>query len=140
MKKNILLLCIIILSIFITTNNLPAVSEEDVVVIVNSSKQSPSRVQIQQIFTGLIQTWPDGSPVKVLLNSDPSIYDAFANKYLSMSARRVDNVWVAENVRNGTPVPRKVNSTVIKMMVANSSMFIGFVRKSEMKEDVKAVE
>ncbi len=118
----------------------PVAAQGDVVVIVNKSQASLSRTQIKRIFTGTMKSFPGGSPVKVLLNSNSSIYAGFCSKYMGSSPAGVDGKWKAVQMRNGTPLPRKVSSNVIKAMVGGSPLFIGFVNRSEAGGNVKILD
>lgn len=118
-----------------------APAQEDVVVVVNSGKPSLSSSQIKRIFTGDVTRWPGGGGmVKVLFNSNASISEDFAQKYLNMSKSRLDDLWVKKSIRDGVPTPRKVASNIVVTMVSNSPKFIGYVRSSEAGSSVKVLK
>jgi hypothetical protein len=110
---------------------------DEVVPIINKSRGKISTIDLKRIFTGDITHWPNGGSMRVLLNKDKNIYEAFAKNYLSMSMKRVENLWVLKKVRDGIIPPRKVSSVVIKSMVSRSSEFIGFIKRSELDQGVK---
>lgn len=110
---------------------------DDVVVIVNSARPALSAGEIKLIFTGEMTRFADGTPVRVLLNSDTMVYEAFSAKYLGMNYRNVDATWLRIQVRDGVPTPRKVPGAMLKTFVANSPAFVGFIKKSEVDGTVK---
>jgi len=132
MKIKIILCFIIVLGLLFTgVDSVNLVAQEDVVVVVNNGISSLSRTDIKNIFTGRVKYWPGGGPVKVLLNSNESVYNSFCQKYLGISSSAVDGMWVTESIKNGVAKPRKVPSSVVVTMVANSNQFIGFVERSK---------
>ncbi|MFC1670704.1 hypothetical protein ACFL20_09945 [Spirochaetota bacterium] len=142
MKRIIFIIIVLSVSIFLTGDDsgFIASASGDAVVVVNKSRGSLSRSNIKRIFTGKMTRWPGGGRIKVLLNRNSAIYNSFSRKYLRKSPTSVDNLWVKENIRSGVAIPRKVPSSVIKMMVSNSSAFIGFVKRSEAGNNVKIIE
>jgi hypothetical protein len=110
---------------------------DDVVPIINKSRNKISAVDLKRIFTGDMTRWPNGDSLRVLLNKDKNIYEAFAKNYLGMSMKRVENLWVLKKIRDGIIPPRKVSSVVIKLMVSRSPEFIGFIKRSEVGEGMK---
>ncbi|MFC1670701.1 hypothetical protein ACFL20_09930 [Spirochaetota bacterium] len=142
MKKIIIFIFIFSVSVFMTGNDFGKIASAsgDVVVIVNKSRGSLTSSNIKRIFSGKMTRWPGGGRIKVLLNRNSAIYNSFSRKYLRKSPTSVDNLWVKENIRTGVAIPRKVPSSVIKMMVSNSSAFIGFVKRSEAGTGVKIIE
>ncbi len=112
---------------------------QDVVVIVGKGR-TLNRDQIKKIYLGKMTQWPDGKPVKVLVNKDKEVYKAFCKKYLNKSPKAIDSKWVKLKVSKGMTIPRKVTSTVVKMLVGNSDIFIGFLEKTELAENVEVIE
>lgn len=143
-KKIILTLLILSLSIMvsdITFNNNAIAESDDIVVIINKNRSSLTNSQVAKIFTAKMDRWPNGDRIKVLINKDQSIYESFCNKYLSgKSTKSIDSLWVKRQVRSGKAVPRKVTSTIIKMMISNSNLFIGFIKRSEGSDKFKVIE
>ena len=134
----------IVMSFFITASIIiggavTSLTAGEVVVIVNKSNPAISLLDIKKIFKASTNRLPNGQKVKVLLNKNSSVYKEFCSKYMKMSVRSVNNKWVKKNIRDGVPVPRKVSSSVVLMMVKNSKGFIGFVEKSKAK-GVKIIE
>jgi len=141
MKAKVLLLSIISFSLIFLVSDMGRVSAAgDVVVVVNSASSTLSKTQIKRIFTAKMMSWPGGGSVKVLINKDKSIYADFCKKYLNSNPTSVDGKWRKNQIKSGAPLPRKVDSTVIKMLVGNSKVFIGFVRKGEMKGNLKMID
>ena len=142
MKKIVSKLYIVLFSIALivtfTSSNLVS-QGNDVVIVVNKGASNLSKSQIKKIFKGKSKRWPNGTKLKVLLNKNKSVYSKFCKKYLNKSTRDIDNAWSKQKIRNGTPKPRKVPSSVVLMMVKNSKSFIGFVERSKAK-GVKIIE
>lgn len=144
MKKTVRILVLVMCAgLLLPLSNERAVyaQADDVIVIVNKGKgQMISKEWLRRVFTGAVNRWPDGSRIKVLINRDEKVYARFCEKYLMTSPAYVDGMWMREKIKNATPLPRRVPSAVIKMMVANSTVFIGFVQRSEADANVKIFE
>ncbi len=117
----------------------PVTAQDDMVVVINKNAPDITRMQVQQMFKGNLKYWPTGSPVKILLNSNGNIYQNFAQKYLNMDSSRLDSIWVRQSIKNGVPKPRMMKSQVILMLVGNSNLFISFVKRSEVKGNIKII-
>ncbi len=130
---------IIVSASFVLIGAVGTLSAEEVVCIINKSNPTLTKSQIKKIFRASTNRLPNGKKIKVLLNKNSSVYKAFCKKYMRMSVNSVNNKWVKKNIRDGVPVPRKVPSSVVLMMVKNSKGFIGFVEKSKAK-GVKILE
>jgi ABC-type phosphate transport system substrate-binding protein len=125
--------------IAVDPTNISHAQDSDAVVIVHSSRSNLSELEIKRIFTGDVTQWPDGTQIKVLINSNGSLYGSFCKKYLNMSPSSADQVWVKKQISSGAALPRKLSSAVMKTLVSNSNAFIGFVWKSEVDGSVKAL-
>ncbi|MBN2159855.1 MAG: hypothetical protein JW807_10700 [Spirochaetes bacterium] len=137
-KLQFIIIALALFSLFVMENHFALRGQGDEVVpIINKSRKSISAVELKRIFTGDMTNWPNGGSIRILMNKDKIVYEEFAKNYLGMSMKRVENLWVLKKVRDGIIPPRKVSSVVIKSMVSRSSDFIGFVRRSELDEDIK---
>jgi len=115
-------------------------AQDDVVVVLHKSRTTLAKSEIQRIFKGIVSTFSDGERIQVMLNRDRSVVEKFCRKYLNMSADRLDQLWVKKSIRDGSQVPRKLPSNVIMTMIANSKVFIGIVKRSEVNSNVKINE
>lgn len=144
MKKNSLFISVsaaIVLTASLLFSSEMAAQGDDIVVVVNRTRlQGVSREFIRRIFTGGMKRWSDGSRLKVLLNRDDKVYQHFCEKYLMSTTDYVDGMWIREKIRNAESLPRRVSSSVIKMMVSNSNIFVGFIKRSEADVSVGIIE
>lgn len=142
MKERIIRLFIIILlaSVSVSAGEYSFAQSDDAVMIVSKSRGSLDRAQIKLILTGDVTTWPDGSNIQILFNSDIAVMEKICQKYLDINPKKLETIWVKKSVREGTMAPRTVASNVIMTMISNSDKFVGFVKRSEAGEGVMIIE
>ena len=76
------LLILNIITIYITMDYTNA-QATDIVIIVNKSQPPLTQGQILMIFTGFKDRWPNGDRIKVLINRDVIIKEAFCSQKLN---------------------------------------------------------
>jgi len=143
MKKNILffifLIAVIVASSLIYLHE-GFTQDDRAVVIINKSQKNLTPFQIKKIFKGVSKKFPNGKGIRVLLNSNDSINKEFSRKFLNISLSQFNQSWIKKNMRDGSPIPRKVSSIIAITLIKNSLSFIGVIKKSEATPDVKVFE
>lgn len=116
---------------------------DDIVVIVN--KNNPNVVNhgfVLNVYTGAIRGWPDGSPVVLLdqfANSDTR--NAFAQGVLGKTPATISAIW-AQHIFTGKGLPPKTvgADAEMKRFVGAHRNAIGYIRRSELDDSVRAIE
>ena len=96
LENKIILPSLLILYIITTFTNMGYTNAQatDIVVIVNKSQPSLTQGQILMIFTGFKDRWPNGDRIKVLINRDSNIKEAFCFQKLNMTVNKLYNFWL----------------------------------------------
>lgn len=114
---------------------------DDIVVIVHKDNtHAIDRSLVQQLYTGAVRGWPDGSPAFVL--DQPEGSEArmlFCTNLLGRSSVNLRAIW-AQNIFTGRGTPPKVAPNgEMKRLVAGNRHAIGYLRASQADESVRMV-
>ncbi|MDY6933873.1 MAG: hypothetical protein SVZ03_06580 [Spirochaetota bacterium] len=142
LKNKLLLQSLLILYIITTFTNMGYTNAQatDIVVIVNKSQPSLTQGQILMIFTGFKDRWPNGDRIKVLINRDSNIKEAFCSQKLNMTVNKLYNFWLKKQSRSGGSLPEELSSERIIQLVAGNPKYIGFIKRSELIASVREVK
>ena len=115
---------------------------EELVVIVN--KHNPNvvdRKYITRIYTGVIRSWPDGSPVfPVDQSEDSEARTLFYATIIGKNQSTVRAMW-QQVIFSGNGLPPAIASpdAAVKHLVATNRNAIGYILSSQMDASVKAI-
>lgn len=123
-----------------TQSSYTAAQADDPVAIVNKNLVSVDLNELKRVFTGKVSKWRAGGDTQVIFNSDTKLADDFAKKYFGMSFKELNDIWVTKCIRDGVVAPKNLSSGIILSAVGNSEKFIGFVKRSEVNENVRIIE
>lgn len=128
----------LILAIACTASS--AWADEIVVIVHKDNTNVIDRALVQQLYTGAVRGWPDGSPAFVLDQPDGSAgREQFSANVLKRSPANVRAVW-AQNIFTGRGLPPKVAADdEMKRLVASNRSGIGYIRASQVDASVRVV-
>jgi ABC-type phosphate transport system substrate-binding protein len=118
----------------------PAWADQIVVIVHKDNTNVIDRALVQQLYTGAVRGWPDGSPAFVLDQPDGSAgREQFSAQVLKRSPANVRAVW-AQNIFTGRGLPPKVAADEeMKRLVASNRNGIGYIRQSLVDASVRVV-
>jgi ABC-type phosphate transport system substrate-binding protein len=119
------------------------VLDDEVVVIVNKANSNAVDIDfVRRVYTGSLKGWPDGSPVLAFDQAEDSeTRDHFSAAVLRKSSANLKAIW-SQNIFTGKALPPRVASPDVEMKraVAADRHAIGYVRRSQLDDSVKALE
>jgi len=119
----------------------PAAAEEVAVIVHKSNANAVDRALVLKLYTGAARSWPDGSPVFVLDQSEDSPARAeFYAHVLGKSAATMKAIW-AQNIFSGRGLPPKLANpdAEMKKLVSTNKNAIGYIAASAVDDSVKVV-
>ena len=114
----------------------------DFVVIANKANlQAIDKAQVARIYTGMSNSWPDGSPVMPLDQSEASaIRTQFTEAVTGKSMANVQAAW-AKLVFTGKSQPPKVvnGDREVKKAVAANKNAIGYINPASVDDSIRVI-
>lgn len=114
---------------------------EIVVIVHPDNVHAVDRTYVQRLFTGVLRTWPDGSPAFPLdLPDEHATRVAFCQQWLGRSVPNVRTLWT-QNVFTGKGMPPRITSMEAEMrrLVATNRNAIGYLTLTLADSSVKVV-
>jgi ABC-type phosphate transport system substrate-binding protein len=136
-----LALCSAMLALGAIGSSTAAWGQEMVVIVNKSNPNTIGRTYLQQLYTGTVRSWPDGTAVVLFdLPDGQPLREQFYTTQLARSAANVRSIWT-QNIFTGRGFPPKVVATEaeMKQLVSSSPLAIGYIRASELDSTVRAL-
>ncbi len=119
-----------------------SVQAAGVVVIVNKANtNSVDKSIIQKIYTGKINSWPNGDPILAIdLPESSSVRASFTSSVIGKTIGNMRALW-AKIIFTGSGAPLKIvgSDAEVKRIVAGNPNAIGYISASSLDGSVKAV-
>ena len=112
-----------------------------IVMIVHRDNPHPvDRSFVQQIYTGQLRGWPDGTPVFALDDADGrALREAFLRQVIGRSAASMKAIW-SQNVFTGKAYPpRQAAGEDMKRLVAANPHALGYLRLADADDSVRSI-
>jgi ABC-type phosphate transport system substrate-binding protein len=120
----------------------PVVRGADYEVVVNNKVNvtSLSKDEVKAIFLGDKTTWPDGTPVKIVVLQEGPVHKAFLREVLGKTPTQFDNYWtkLVFTGRAGAPKSFSSMQQVIEF-VAREAGAIGYVAPGRADQSLKTL-
>lgn len=116
---------------------------EPIAVIVNKSNSQDelSIAELNRIYKGKMQKWPDGTKI-VPINREftAPIREAFSKAVHGKSLEKMKAYWYEQQYKGVRPPMIQQSSVAVKRMVSNVPGGIGYIYLSEVDETVKVLK
>lgn len=120
-----------------------AASPPDIVIVANKDGlvSSLSKADVKRLYTGRMTRIEGTKMVPINQPLDSTITIDFLSAYVGMSVEEFREYWVSQQVRGEGAAPMIQRSAdAVKAVVAQVPGAVGYVRKKDLDDTVKAVE
>lgn len=142
-RYHLTILCLVILAV-VAGWRLPAAADDSFVIVVNSSNSvgNLSATELQKIFLGEKNRWPDGKHILVLMAAPGSPERAAVlKKVYKMSESEYVKFFIQASFTGDVSAPPKdvSSSTQMKQLIAENPGAVGYLKQSDADGSVKVV-
>ena len=114
-------------------------------IVLITNKANPVSVvsarDAKNIFLGKKSKWDHGATIMSYTQADEGVTEAFAQQYMSQSAKQFSLYWrKAIFTGTGTPPAQVSDSASMKQMIAANAGSLGYILESELDDTVSVVK
>jgi hypothetical protein len=137
--------CLLAAAALVVGTPTTAVADAKIRLVVVVAKNSPLREismrDLRRLYSGEYVSGPDGDKViPIALPAGSPDRVAFDRAVLNMSPEQVARYWVDRKIRGQSGPPKSIDSpSVLQRVVAQIKASIGYVRVSDLRDDVRVL-
>jgi ABC-type phosphate transport system substrate-binding protein len=135
-----LLLPLIVLGIGITAGSVLAA---DYIIVVHRDNPVSrlSQEEVKRIFLGKLTTWPDATPITIVMNTNDEIHEKFTRNVLHKSSVQLSVYWRKIRYSGGGMLPLAVkDDEAAKSFIGYHKNAIGYISPDSLDRQVKRIE
>lgn len=121
----------------------PGVLAADYIIVVHRDNPVTrlGQDEVKRIFLGKLTTWPDGTPITIVMNTNEEIHDGFTRTMLQKSAVQLSVYWRKILYSGSGMLPLAVkDDEAAKSFIGFNKKAIGYISPDALDRQVKKVE